>query len=144
MAGSAEERAIAAAGSAAAPGWVRAWEGAEKGTAPRAVLSEVPPHALWFVALWHLLRVWTWASGGSGSEAGDEAAVGTRAACAAVRAAACAAGLGAEAAPGAEGDWVGTWTGKGGGSDGTVGGPCGGKARRFVGRGAGSPADCWG
>ena len=115
MAGSSEERAIAVAGSEAAPGWVPAWGAAERGLAPRAGLSAFPPHALWFLALWHLLTVWTWAWGGAGNEEG----VGRRAACAAVCGAECGAGLEAKAAPGAEDDLGGMLMGKEGG---TVGG----------------------
>lgn len=118
------------AGSVAAPGLVRAWEAAEREIAPRAGLIACPPHALWFLALWHLLMVWTWALGGAGNEAGargeeKEEAGGGQAASEAVRGAACGAELEAEAAPGAEGDSGGTSTGKEDGFasalDGTVG-----------------------
>lgn len=138
------------AGSAAAPGWVRAWEAAERGTAPRAALTAGPPHALWFLALWHLLAVWTWAWGGAGSEAGtrDEQEGGGRAVSVAVRGAACVAGLEAGAAPGAEGDLEGTSMGKedgfGSAPDGTVGGGSGGEVQWFGGRGVESPGDCAG
>lgn len=127
MAGSSEERAIAVAGNAAAPGWVHAWEAAERGIAPRAGLSAIPPHALWFRALWHLLTVWTGAWGGTGNEAGNEKGVGRRAASAAVCGAACGAGFEAEAAPGAEDDSRDTSTDKEDGFvsvlDGTAGAP---------------------
>lgn len=137
------------AGSAAAPGLVRTWEEAERGIAPRAGLSDVPPHALWFLALWHLLRVRTWAWRGSGNEAEGEQGVGTRAVSAAVRGAVCVAGREAEAAHGAEDDSGGTLTGKEDGfvsapDEVAVGGPYGGKVQWFVGRGVESPIDCSG
>lgn len=115
------------AGSAEAPGWVRAWEAAERGIAPTAGPIAGPPHALWFLALWHLLTVWTWAWGGAGNEAGlrDAEAGGGRAASAAVRGAACGAGLEAAAAPGAEGDSGGTSTDKEGGFASAPGGTAG-------------------
>lgn len=97
---------IAVAGSVVAPGWVRALEAAERGSAPRAGQAAGPPHALWFLALWHLLMVWTWALSGAENEAGgeeEEEGVGW-AASGAVRGAACGAEPEAEAAPGAEGD----------------------------------------
>lgn len=120
--------ATAVAESAAAPGWVHAWEAAEREIAPRAGLTAGPPHALWFLALWHLLTVWTWAWGGAGNEAGmrDEEGGGRWAASAAVHGAACGAGLEAVAATGAEGDSGGTLMGKEDGFvsvlDGTAGG----------------------
>lgn len=96
------------AGSVAAPGWVRACEAAERGSAPRAGLAAGPPRALWFLALWHLRAVWTWAWGGAGNEVGEEEGGGGQAASAAVHGATCGAVLEAEAAPGAEGDSGGT------------------------------------
>lgn len=133
-----------------APGWVRAWEAAERGIAPRAGLIAGQPCALWFLALWHLLMVWTWAWGGAGNEAGagDEEAGGWRAASAAVRGAACGVGLVAQAVPGAEGDSGGMLKDKEDGFvsalDGTVGGGLGGEVQWFGGRGAESPRDCAG
>ncbi len=134
------------AGSAGAPGWARAWGAAERGIAPRAGLISGPPHALWFLALWHLLTVWTWASGGAGSEAGtrgEEVGVG-RAESAAVRGAACGAGLEAEAAPGAEGDSGGTWMGKEDGFGSALDGGQSGEVQWFGGRGVESPGGCAG
>lgn len=100
------------AGSGAAPGWVHAWEAAERGSAPRAGLAAGPPHALWFLALWHLLRVWTWTWGGAGSESGDEAVGGGWAVSGAASGAVCGPGLEAGAGLGAEGDLGDRWTGK--------------------------------
>lgn len=114
------------AGSVAAPGWVHALEAAERGSAPRVGLASGPPHALWFLALWHLLMVWTWAWDGAGNEAGDEEGGDGGAANVAEHGVACGAGLQAEAAPGAEGDWEGMLTGREDGFvsvlDGAVGG----------------------
>lgn len=86
---------IAVAGSAAVLSWVRAWEAAERGSAPRACLAAGPPRALWFLALWHLRAVWTWTWGGIGNEAGEEEEEegGKQAASAVVRGAACGAVL---------------------------------------------------
>lgn len=136
------------AGSVAAPGWIHAWEAAERETAPRAGLTAGPPHALWFLALWHLLTVWTWAWGGAGNEPEDEEGSGGWAVSAVVRGAACGAGLEAEAAPGAEGDSGGTLMGKEDEfvsvPDGTAGGGWGGEVQWFGGRGVETPRDCAG
>ena len=106
---------IAEAGSVVALGWIRAWEAAERGSAPRAGLAAGPPHALWFLALWHLLTAWTWAWGGVGNEAGHEEEgdgwAASAAASAAVCGAVCGAGLEVEAASGVEDDSVGTLMG---------------------------------
>lgn len=68
MAESSEERVIAVVGSTEAPSWVRAAVTAERGTAPKAGLAAGPSHALWFLALWHLLLVLTWVWSGAENE----------------------------------------------------------------------------
>lgn len=140
----------------AAPGWVHAWEAAGRASAPRAGLSVSPPRALWFLDLWHLVMVSTWAWRGAEKEAEDEEKTGEEegeeggrwAASAAVRGVACGAGAVTEAASGAEGDWGDMLTGTedgsvlggaaapGGAEDEGVRWPCG--------RGEASPGDCAG
>lgn len=83
----------------------------ETGIAPSAGPSVGPPHALWFLALWHLLMVWTWAWGGVENEAGAEGGAGGWAA----SVVACGVVPEAKAEPVAVGDWVGTLTGTEGG-----------------------------
>lgn len=104
-AGSSEERAIAAVGSAVAPGWLHAWEAVERGSAPRAGLADGPLQALWFLALWHLIMVLSWVWNGDENEAEDEEEDGGWAVSVVVRGVGCGAGLQAEAAHGAAGDW---------------------------------------
>lgn len=103
MAESSEERVIAGVGRAEAPSWVRAWVAAERANAPTAGLAAGPPHALWFLALWHLLMVLTWVWSGAENVA-EDGEVDIQAASVVVRVVACVAELEAEAEPGAEGD----------------------------------------
>ena len=95
---------IAVAGSVVAPGSVRAWEAAERATAPRAGLGVGTPHALWFPALWHLTTVLTWVWSDAESETEDEEEGVGWAVSVVVHVVVCEAGLEAEAAPGAAGD----------------------------------------
>lgn len=136
------EREIAVAGRAVAPGWALAWEAAETGSVPRAGLAAGPPHALWFLALWHLLMVWIWAWSCGENEAVDREEGGGWAASEAVRGAACGAGVEAEAAPGAEGGSGGTSMDKEGGFVSELGGVWDGKVQWFCGKGVESPRDC--
>lgn len=110
------------AGRAVAPGWDLAWEAEEMGSVPRAGLAAGLPHALWFLALWHLLMVWTWAWSGGENEAADGEEWGGWAASAAESGAVCGAGFEAEAAPVAEGGSGDTLMGKEGGSVSVPGG----------------------
>lgn len=93
---------------------------AETGSAPRAGLAAGPPHALWFLALWHLLTAWTWTRGGAGNEAGveEEEEDDRQAASATVSGAAFGAVIETEAASGAgaEGESGDRLTGKEDGS----------------------------
>lgn len=127
-------------------------------SAPRAGPSVSPPRALWFLDLWHLVMVstWAWSGAESGAEGegktGEEegAEGGGRAASAAVRGVACGAGAVAEAASGAEGDWGDMWTGTEDGSESVPGGAAaqGGaedeEVRWLCGRGEASPGGCAG
>lgn len=150
-AGSSEERGTAGGGRAVAPGWVRTWGAAGRGSAPTAEPSGRPPRALWFRVLWHLLAVWTWARCGAGSWAATRRAEARGAPAAATeRGATSEAGRGtARAAPGAGGGSGGTWTGTGGGSASAraatpAGGEGGGVAPCSGGGGAASPGGCAG
>lgn len=148
MAGSSEERAIAAVGSAVAPGWIHTWGVVGRGSVPRVEESACPPHVLWFLVLWHLMMILVWAWSGVGNEAEEEG--GGRAASVAVNGVAYGAGPEAEAARGAGGDSGGTLTGKEDGLESgldeavALDGSWDGELQWFCGKDEESPRGCWG